>query len=85
LRLANIATLDAIVSHFARLIELTNADEAYVAQLSSVLAPCILRPKQETGLSMTEKYNVRLLRDLLAHKDAIFGELKRQSSLAHSS
>jgi hypothetical protein len=85
LRLANIATLDAIVSHFARLIELTNADEAYVAQLAGVLAPCILRPKQETGLSMTEKYNVRLLRDLLAHKDSIFGELKRQSSLAHSS
>lgn len=85
LRLANIATLDAIVSHFARLIELTNADEAYVAQLAGVLAPCILRPKQETGLSMTEKYNVRLLRDLLAHKDEIFGELKRQSSLAHSS
>jgi hypothetical protein len=85
LRLANIATLDAIVSHFARLIELTNADEAYVSQLAGVLAPCILRPKQETGLSMTEKYNVRLLRDLLAHKDSIFGELKRQSSLAHSS
>lgn len=85
LRLANIATLDAIVSHFARLIELTNADEAYVSQLAGVLAPCILRPKQETGLSMTERYNVRLLRDLLAHKDEIFGELKRQSSLAHSS
>ncbi|KAM0721687.1 hypothetical protein Q7P37_002612 [Cladosporium fusiforme] len=85
LRLANIATLDAIVSHFARLIELTNADEAYVTQLTGILAPCILRPKQETGLSMTEKYNVRLLRDLLAHKDSIFGELKRQSSLAHSS
>ena len=85
LRLANIATLDAIVSHFARLVELTNADEAYVSQLAGVLAPCILRPKQETGLSMTEKYNVRLLRDLLAHKDSIFGELKRQSSLAHSS
>lgn len=84
LRLANIATLDAIVSHFARLIELTNADEAYVTQLSSVMAPCILRPKQETGLSMSEKYNVRLLRDLLSHKDEIFGELKRQSSLAHS-
>lgn len=85
LRLANIATLDAIVSHFARLIELTNADEAYVTQLASTLAPCILRPKQETGLSMTEKYNLRLLRDLLTHKDEIFGELKRQSSLAHSS
>lgn len=84
LRLANIATLDALVTHFTRLNELTSADEAYVVQLTGILAPCIMRPKQETGLSMNEKYNVRLLRDLLAHKDAIFGELKRQSSLTHT-
>lgn len=84
LRLANIATLDALVTHFTRLIELTSADDAYVQSLSNVLAPCIMRPKQETGLSMTEKYNVRLLRDLFAHKDAIFGELKRQSALTHT-
>ena len=84
LRLANIATLDALVTHFTRLIELTSADEAYVANLASILAPCILRPKQESGLSMAEKYHVRLVRDLFAHKDAIFGELKRQSSLTHT-
>jgi hypothetical protein len=84
LRLANIATLDALVTHFSRLIELTSADEAYISNLATVLAPCFLRPKQETGLSMAEKYNVRLIRDLFAHKDAIFGELKRQSSLTHT-
>lgn len=84
LRLANIATLDALVTHFTRLIELTSADEAYVTQLVNTLAPCVLRPKQETGLSMTEKFNVRLLRDLFSHKDAIFGELKKQSSLTHT-
>lgn len=84
LRLANIATLDALVTHFTRLIELTSADEAYVTQLVNTLAPCILRPKQETGLSMTEKFNVRLLRDLFAHKNAIFGELKKQSNLTHT-
>lgn len=84
LRLANIATLDALVTHFTRLIELTSADEAYVNTLATVLAPCIMRPKQETGLSMTEKYNVRLMKDLFAHKDAIFGELKRQSTLTHT-
>lgn len=84
LRLANIATLDALVTHFTRLIELTSADDAYVQSLSNTLAPCIMRPKQETGLSMNEKYNVRLLRDLFAHKDAIFGELKRQSALTHT-
>ena len=84
LRLANIATLDALITHFTRLIELTSADDAYVTSLANTLAPCILRPKLETGLSMAEKYNVRLMQDLFAHKDAIFGELKRQSSLTHT-
>lgn len=84
LRLANIATLDALITHFTRLVELTSADDEYVGKLAAILAPCIMRPKQETGLSMNEKYNIRLLRDLLAHKDAIFGELKRQSSLTHT-
>ena len=84
LRLANIASLDAIITHFSRLIELTSADDAYIQNLCSVLAPCILRPKQESGLSMAEKFHIRLLKDLFAHKDPIFGELKRQSSLTHS-
>ncbi|WPH03654.1 Hypothetical protein R9X50_00653700 [Acrodontium crateriforme] len=84
LRLANIATLDAVITHFSRLIELTSADDAYVTTLVNIMAPCILRPKQESSLSFTERFNVRLVRDLLAHKDAIFGELKRQSSLSHT-
>jgi hypothetical protein len=81
LRLANIATLDAIATHFTRLIELTSADEDYISALSTILAPCILRPKHETPLTMNERYAYRLLRDLLAHKEDIFGELKRASSL----
>ena len=81
LRLANIATLDALTTHFSRLIELTSADEAYVAALATNLAPCILRPKHETTLTMNERFAYRLLRDLIAHKDAVFGELKRASSL----
>lgn len=84
LRLANIATLDALITHFTRLIELSSADEAYISALANTLAPCIMRPKQESGLSISEKYNVRLIRDLFAHKDAVFSELKRQSSLTHS-
>lgn len=81
LRLANIATLDALMTHFTRLIELTSADEAYVTQLATILAPCILRPKTETSMTMEEKFSYRLIRDLFAHKDAIFTELKRASSL----
>lgn len=85
LRLANIATLDALMTHFTRLIELTSADEAYISELATVLAPCILRPKTETSMTMEEKYSYRLIRDLFAHKDAIFTELKRASSLNSAS
>jgi len=84
LRLANIATLDAICTHFTRLIELTSADDNYVTALASTLAPCILRPRQESSLTMNERYSYRLVRDLFAHKDAVFGELKRASTLTHS-
>ena len=84
LRLSNIATLDALMTHFTRLIELTSADEAYVAALATSLAPCILRPKAETSMTMEERYSYRLIRDLFSHKDAIFTELKRASSLSHS-
>lgn len=84
LRLTNIATLDAIMTHFTRLIELTSADEEYVSRLASNLSSCVLRPKHETALSMTERFNVRLIKDLLAHKDEIFGELKRASSLSNN-
>ena len=84
LRLANIATLDAITTHFTRLIELTSADEDFVTSLANNLAPCILRPRLDTHLTMHERHAYRLIRDLFAHKEAIFGELKRASALTHT-
>ncbi|KAI9800628.1 MAG: hypothetical protein M1833_003286 [Piccolia ochrophora] len=81
LRLANIATLDAITTHFTRLIELTSADEAFVSSLATNLTPCILRPRTESSLTSQERFSYRLIRDLFANKEAIFGELKRASSL----
>ncbi|KAG8413235.1 Rho-GTPase-activating protein 8 [Metarhizium acridum] len=84
LRLTNIATLDACMNHFTRLIDLTSADEEYVASLAASLAPCILRPRTETSLTLEEKHASRLVRDLFAHKDAIFSALKRMSTLSHS-
>ncbi|KAF4455235.1 hypothetical protein F53441_2385 [Fusarium austroafricanum] len=85
LRLTNIATLDACMNHFTRLIDLTSADETYIASLATTLAPCILRPRTETSLTMEEKHAYRLVRDLFAHKDAIFSALKRMSMVTHSS
>lgn len=84
LRLANIATLDALTTHFTRLIELTSADEDYICSLATNLAPCVLRPRTDTSLTLHEKHSYRLVRDLFAHKEAIFGELKRASALSHT-
>ena len=84
LRLANIATLDALTTHFTRLIELTSADEPYVSSLASNLALCVLRPRTENSLTMHERHSYRLIRDLFEHKEEIFGELKRASTLSHT-
>ncbi|KAK4127407.1 hypothetical protein N657DRAFT_565211 [Parathielavia appendiculata] len=84
LRLTNIASLDACMNHFTRLIDLTSADEEYISKLATTLAPCILRPRTETSLTMEEKHAYRLVRDLFAHKDAIFNELKRLSTMNSS-
>lgn len=73
------------MNHFTRLIELTSADEEYISAFATNIAPCVLRPRQETSLTMEEKHAYKLVRDLLANKDPIFSELKRQSSLNHSS
>ncbi|KAF3903366.1 hypothetical protein ABW20_dc0101896 [Dactylellina cionopaga] len=81
LLLANIATLDALVSHFTRLIELTSAEEQFYTDLSATFAPCILRPRVESIVTQHDKHAQRLFRDLLSHKELIFGELKRERSL----
>ncbi|KAF3937633.1 hypothetical protein ABW19_dt0207669 [Dactylella cylindrospora] len=81
LLLANIATLDALVSHFTRLIELTSAEEQYYSELAATFAPCILRPRVESIVTQHDKHAQRLFRDLLSHKELIFGELKRERSL----
>lgn len=80
LRLNNIATLDAVMTHFTRMIDLTSADEKYVSWLAQTLSQCVLRPRTESSLTMDERHSYRLIRDLFAHKEVIFGELKRQSS-----
>jgi len=84
LRLHNIATIDAITTHFTRLIDLTSADDEYTTSLAQTLAPCILRPRIVNTLTMEERHPYRLVRDLFDHKEAIFGELKRQASTAAS-
>jgi hypothetical protein len=40
LRVTNIATLDALTQHFARLIEMTSADEEWVNELAQNVSYC---------------------------------------------
>jgi hypothetical protein len=72
------------MNHFTRLIDLTSADEEYIVKLATSLAPCVLRPRTETSLTLEEKHAYRLVRDLFAHKDTIFNELKRMSTMNSS-
>lgn len=68
------------MTHFTRLLDLTSADDKYITALAQNLSACVLRPRTESSLTMDERHSYRLIRDLFAHKDTIFGELKRQSS-----
>lgn len=80
LRVSNIATLDAVTTHFSRLIDLTDADAEYKLALASALAPGILRPKSGSNLTHHDKHPQRLVLDLLDHKQEIFSSLKRAST-----
>jgi hypothetical protein len=52
-----------------------------VSALAQSLAPCILRPRVESSLTVNERHSYRLIRDLFNYKDAIFGDLKRNSNV----
>ncbi|CCX06831.1 hypothetical protein FPQ18DRAFT_352472 [Pyronema domesticum] len=80
LPLTNIATLDALTTHFTRFIDTNSAPEAFIHQLAQSLTHCILRPKTESSLTLNERHSYRLIRDLFQYKEAIFGALKRASS-----
>ncbi|GAO51401.1 hypothetical protein SAICODRAFT_144240 [Saitoella complicata NRRL Y-17804] len=82
LRKTNIATLDALMTHFVRLIQITNGEESsYVGDLASSLSLCILRPRQPSSLTFDDRHAARLIQDLLGYKDKIFNDLKRASTM----
>ncbi|KAK2858470.1 hypothetical protein FQN49_004697, partial [Arthroderma sp. PD_2] len=92
LPLPYIATLDAITTHFWRLVDLTipekdqfsTREEIYISALAPGLAPCILRPRVQNHLTMDERHSHRLVRDLIVNQKQIFGELRRLSSKSSS-
>lgn len=85
LLVSNIATLDAITTHLARLIRLTSASDEYILQLSQELSHCFLRPRVESPVTFGDRHAYRLVNDLLVYRDQIFPELKRKNSAFRSS
>ncbi|QLG72904.1 hypothetical protein HG535_0D06130 [Zygotorulaspora mrakii] len=79
----HIATLDAIISHFYRLIKILkigeNGDEVaveFTSEISKEFANCIIEVRMPDGNDL----GYRIFYDLLTHRKQVFGELKRQGS-----
>lgn len=85
LRVSNIATLDAIVTHLTRLMDITKAPEGYRSQLAQEFSHCLLRPRVQSALTIGERHVYRLVLDLLTFGHSIFSELKRKNSGNRSS
>ncbi|CAN6597954.1 rho-GTPase-activating protein Rgd2p [Trichomonascus vanleenenianus] len=80
LRLTNIATLDAIMTHLTRLTSIANAPTEYILQLAQEFSSCVLRPRAQSSLTIGDRHAFRLVHDLLTYKEQIFKELKRNNS-----
>ncbi|RLV90186.1 Rho-GTPase-activating protein RGD2 [Spathaspora sp. JA1] len=79
----NIATLDVLLTHISRLINIVGSKDKILAtsvqnSIAKEFAPLVLRPKEQSEIN--DKHQVNFITDLLNHKDTIFTELRRQSS-----
>lgn len=90
----NIATLDALLTHLKRLVQIIGAkDKEASKNLQNALClefgKLILRPKTSTHSelsksSFNDKHPVSTMQDLLKNKETIFNELRRNSSKTKS-
>ncbi|ODQ63483.1 hypothetical protein NADFUDRAFT_80294 [Nadsonia fulvescens var. elongata DSM 6958] len=79
--ISNIATLDALFTHLTRLISVVGATDDYLVSLSQEFALCVLRPREQSAITLSDnRSSYRLAHDLLTYKERIFSELKRQNS-----
>lgn len=90
----NLATLDAILTHMNRLIQIIGSENEELAkgfqkQLSKEFGNLVLRPKFDS-LSLdhsrsliNDKHQFNFLNDLFVYKDTIFKELRRRNSSRH--
>lgn len=94
LPVSNLATLDAILTHFNRLVNIIGSKNKTLGselrgRICKEFGSLLLRPKEDgSGLSdsrishsaATELLQQHFIEDLFKHKDTIFGELRRRSS-----
>lgn len=84
MRLSQIAVLDALTKHLARLMEIANPGQEYRDKLALELAPCILQSRHQSSLTLNDRHPQRLVHDLIEHRKAIISELKRHTSTGSS-
>lgn len=85
---SHLATLDAIMTHLSRLIQIIGAKNESIAKdlrlkLSKEFGLLLLRPKLDANnvdSSKNDKHQSGLLLDLFENKESIFKELRRQNS-----
>ena len=92
---SNLATLDALLTHLKRLIQIIGSKDKTAAKnlqggLCNEFGKLVIRPRPATDLfpdsnhrqNMNDKHAVMIMQDLFRYKDQIFNELKRKSSKA---
>lgn len=85
---AHLATLDAIMTHLSRLIQIIGSKDEKVAtelrtNMSKEFGLLLLRPKQDASNidgSKNDKHQTSLVLDLFENKERIFKELRRKNS-----
>lgn len=80
MRISNIAVLDVLTRHLSRLMEIANPGAEYRDKLAHELAPCVLRPRNQTAITLGDRHPQRLVRDLIEYRREIISDLKRHSS-----
>ncbi|ODV73019.1 GTPase-activating protein RGD2 CYBJADRAFT_128138 [Cyberlindnera jadinii NRRL Y-1542] len=91
---SQLATVNVICTHFQRLISIlrentqqpdTTLAENFEDGISQEFSSCILRPKQNTNVTMGDRHPFRLVHDLLTHKKEVMRLVKRSASVKSSS
>ncbi|KAG0144242.1 hypothetical protein CROQUDRAFT_80137 [Cronartium quercuum f. sp. fusiforme G11] len=71
----HLLVIDAVVSHLARLVKSTTTpdekDEVYLTKLGLSVARGLLRPKVETAVTLSDRFQPIFLSDLVTHYDRI--------------